>query len=75
MLPNPPETADLLTFTQEFLNRKLHFFVQCCLKMERTLYFILQFSPNAGKYGPEEPRIRTLFTQYQKWKLHLPYRG
>ena len=25
MLPNPQETADLLTFTEEILNRKLHF--------------------------------------------------
>ena len=26
MLPNPLETADLLTFTEEILNGKLHFF-------------------------------------------------
>ena len=26
MLPNPLETADLVTFTQEILNGKLHFF-------------------------------------------------
>ena len=25
MLPNPLETADLLTFTEEILNGKLHF--------------------------------------------------
>ena len=25
MLPNPEETADLVTFTEEILNRKLHF--------------------------------------------------
>ena len=30
MLPNPQETADLVTFTEEILNGKLHFFVQCC---------------------------------------------
>ena len=28
MWPNPQETADLVTFTEEILNRKLHFFVQ-----------------------------------------------
>ena len=25
MWPNPPETADLVTFTEEILNGKLHF--------------------------------------------------
>ena len=25
MWPNPPETTDLVTFTEEFLNGKLHF--------------------------------------------------
>ena len=29
MSPNPQETADLVTFTEEILNGKLHFFVQC----------------------------------------------
>ena len=28
MWPNPPQTADLITFTEEILNEKLHFFVQ-----------------------------------------------
>ena len=28
-----------------------------------TLYCLSVFSPNAGKYGPEKLRIRTLFTQ------------
>ena len=28
MCPNPQETADLVTFTEEILNGKLHFFVQ-----------------------------------------------
>ena len=25
--------------------------------------YLSVFSPNGGKYGPEKPRIRTLFTQ------------
>ena len=29
MCPNPQEIADLVTFTEEILNGKLHFFVQC----------------------------------------------
>ena len=28
MRPNPQETADLVSFTEEILNGKLHFFVQ-----------------------------------------------
>ena len=28
MRPNPQETADLITFTEEILNTELHFFVQ-----------------------------------------------
>ena len=28
MWPNPQEIADLVTFTEEILNGKLHFFVQ-----------------------------------------------
>ena len=26
------------------------------------------FNPNTGKYGPEKPRIRTLFTQFDLYK-------
>ena len=36
MLPNPQETADLVTFTEEIPNEKLHFlsfFMQCQNKM------------------------------------------
>ena len=29
MWPNPQETADLVKFTEEILNAKLYFFVQC----------------------------------------------
>ena len=29
MWPNPQETADLVTFIEEILNEKVHFFVQC----------------------------------------------
>ena len=31
MLPNPQETADLVTFPEEILNGKLHF---CCSERE-----------------------------------------
>ena len=34
MWPNPQETADLVTFTEEILNGKLHFFVQSEVRLE-----------------------------------------
>ena len=34
-----------------------------CVKAVRIRSFLVIFSPNAGKYGPEKLRIRTLFTQ------------
>ena len=37
MRPNLQETADLVTFTEEILNGKLHFFVQCGLYMQYYL--------------------------------------
>ena len=30
MLPNPQENGDLVTFTEDILNRKLHFFCSDC---------------------------------------------
>ena len=35
-----------------------------CLEwIRRNKVYLLVFSPNTGKYAPEKPRIRTLFTQ------------
>ena len=34
MWPDPQETADSVTFTEEIVNGKLDFFVQCNLLME-----------------------------------------
>ena len=31
MWPNPQETVDLVTFTEEIFNGKLQFFLQCSL--------------------------------------------
>ena len=40
MWPNPQFPADLVTFTKEILNGKLHFFVQCLLstEMKKIIY-------------------------------------
>ena len=57
MWPNPLETADLVTFTEEILNGKLHFFVQWVVvnfiliekesKCYKILYYGNQFYTNA----------------------------
>ena len=41
MGPNPQETTDLVTFTEEILNGKLHFFVQC-KNMEPVKYALVR---------------------------------
>ena len=45
MWPNPEETADLVTFTKEIPNGKLHFL---CSALSRKKSFILQEQPLAG---------------------------
>ena len=40
MWPNPQETADLVTFTEEILNGKLHF--SCSVKIEIHAFMLLQ---------------------------------
>ena len=37
MSANPQDTADLVTFTEEILNGKLHFFEQCKSRTDRVL--------------------------------------
>ena len=68
MWPNPRETADLVTFTEEILNGKLHFF--WCSDMpelgfsmnwifpckDRNLFYM-------GKYGLEKNRVFAYLTQ------------
>ena len=36
MWPNPQETADLVTFTEEILNGKVHFLCSGCELLEDT---------------------------------------
>ena len=45
MLPNTPFPADLVTFTEETLNEKLQFFVQCLLLITFST-LTLCLSPN-----------------------------
>ena len=38
MWPNPQETEDLITFTEEILNGKLHFLYSVCLGMDLEVF-------------------------------------
>ena len=38
MRPNPHETVDLVTFTEEILIEKFHFFVQCKEFIQNDLF-------------------------------------
>ena len=42
MWPNPPENADLFTFTEEILNGKLHFL--CSFAVNYLLQYYIQKS-------------------------------
>ena len=44
MLPNPQETADLLTFTEEILNRNIQFL--CSAFFFGTNFFLLNAASN-----------------------------
>ena len=46
MWPNPQETADLVTFTEEILNRKLHF-----LCIMYTVQMVENTDQKNSKYG------------------------
>ena len=40
MLPNPQETADLVTFTEEIFNVKLHFFMVYKIRNSKILSYL-----------------------------------
>ena len=52
MWPNPKETSDLVTFTEEILNGKFHFFVQCHFSVIDTSFSgersLQKYPVNAG---------------------------
>ena len=43
MRPNPQETADLVTFTEEILNGKLHFLCRDVIRHTQTVNQIAEF--------------------------------
>ena len=43
MWPNPEETADLVTFTEEILNGKLNFLCNACAMSDNKTLFIYEF--------------------------------
>ena len=67
MWPNPRETADLVTFTEEFLNGKLHFlcsdwnFVEISDLVLKTIYDKLHFIPYVKNGILCDPKIAARF--------------
>ena len=58
MSPNPEETADLVTFTEEILNRKPHFLCSIIkehsdLNKARTLFYKSSLSPQSQGFNPD----------------------
>ena len=57
MWPNRQETADLVAFTEEILNGKLHFFVQCVFDKTFSVKTVNGFCPSSSfkdvRLGPE----------------------
>ena len=50
MWPNPQKTADLVTFTVEILNGKLHFL---CSDHSRSVFILLKVTERHGEKRPE----------------------
>ena len=48
MWPNPQETANLVTFTEEILNVKLHFYVLCLKKCHAHRDYLYNFISDDG---------------------------
>ena len=57
MWPNRQETADLAAFTEEILDEKLHFFVQCVFDKTFFVKTVNGFCPSSSfkdvRLGPE----------------------
>ena len=66
MFPNSQETADLVAFTEEILNGKLHFSLQCMLYLKSCRVSILYFSIRSTIHSA----IKILYRKLRIWS-HL----
>ena len=60
MWPNPQFPADLVTFTEETLNGKLHFLCNVCFPDYGDIFLIYSFI-NSGKLDVLKEKIRAYF--------------
>ena len=70
MWPNPQQTADLVTFTEEILYRKLHFLFRvvfsgsyfAVIGLNKEIYGVnLLIQSENGEFGLEKASVRTEF--------------
>ena len=60
MWPDPQIPADLVTFTEEILNRKLHFFVQCKMALLTELERFYEEIPSiSAKHSQSQAKAVT----------------
>ena len=52
---------DKIALREKFLYSEFFWYVFSRIRTDTPYLYV--FSPNVGKYRPEKPRIRTLFTQ------------
>ena len=73
MLPNPQETADLVTFTEEILNGKLHFLcsvVSVNRRRKDIKVTFVSFGVHAGRFTAECTEYEnTLLTNKQDFDI------
>ena len=70
MWPNPQKTADLITFTEEILNGKLHFL--CSVKSRRVSNFVIYYLRNCQWSAERETKkhdLRKIFFIFKILKL------
>ena len=70
MRTNPQETADLVTFTEEILNRKLHFL--CCECLPLTILYRIGFRLNFYNLDLEEI-TKNRSSKYFNFLSHAQY--
>ena len=71
MWPNPQFPADLVTFTEEILNRKLPIFVRCKIRASNTSVQkrIDSFSNAGNKFNKRISKDKALMWEMETYKV------
>ena len=66
MWPNREETADLVTFTEEILNGKLHFLCNACAMSDNKTLFIYGFHEMQKLHRRHAPTLVLLYETHRR---------